>query len=93
MEDKNLIKYDVRILGRTIPIKIFEGQEADTQNVIDGINDKISDFQLKYKNVDKLDSLIMVLLSYVFENKKPDDNQLKDQIIDKIKNLEKKINT
>lgn len=87
MREDNLIRFDVRILGRMIPIKIQERQQEETERLIKEINGKLADFQLKYKNVDKVDSLIMVLLSYVFDRKGNDDDNLKEQLLNKMKAL------
>jgi len=91
MSENNLIRFDVRILGRKIPLKIEQGQETATKQVVDEINQKIAEFQLKYEKVDKLDSLIMVLLSYVFDQHNKRENTLEQELLTKIKNLGEQI--
>ena len=92
MSEQKMVRFEVRILGRKIPIKILEEQEEATEQVINEINDKIADFQLKYDKVDKLDSLIIVLLSYVFEKRIDNEDKLKDQLLNKMKALGKSLN-
>ncbi len=87
MNKGGMVRFEVRVLGRNIPIKISAGQEEETEKLVNEINEKIADFQLKFEKVDKIDSLIMVLLSYAFKQGASDDNRLKEQLLNKMKTL------
>lgn len=86
MKEGELIRFDVRILGRVIPLKIRKKEEKLTSNLIKEVNKKIADFQLKYNKVDDIDSLIMVLLEYVFE-KRGVNEEVEEQLLTKMKAL------
>jgi len=88
---ENLVRYEVKILGRTIPLKIKSSQKEETDQIVKDLNDKLADFQLKYEKVDKIDSLIMVLLSYAFEKGPSNNEMLTKNLLEKMKALGNKI--
>ena len=68
--EENLHKtIEVSIAGRRFPIKVSTAEEAMAREIEDDLNQKINDFQLKYKDKDKLDCVIMTLLTTAFEQK------------------------
>ena len=87
MKKGELIRFDVRILGRVIPLKIKKEEEVTTANLIKEVNTKIADFQLKYNKVDDIDSLIMVLLEYVFEKKGANNEDVEEHLLTRMKTL------
>ena len=60
-------KINVVIAGRTFPVKVTEEEEKSVRNIEKDINSKVREFQQKYTDKDKLDLVIMVLLTKAFE--------------------------
>lgn len=70
-------KIDVTIAGRTFPVKVSDSEVETIRKIENDLNQKISDFNLKYKDRDKLDCVIMTLLTVAVnnsENEKPQIN-------------------
>lgn len=65
--DSNQKKIKVVIAGRSFPVKVTADEEASVRNIEREVNTKIQDFQRKYPDKDKLDHILMVLLTQSFE--------------------------
>ena len=57
----------VVIAGRPYPIRVAEGEEKGLRALVGEINDRFNDFQIKYRDRDKQDCLVMTLLTYASE--------------------------
>lgn len=55
------------IAGRAYPIKVKPQDEEAIRGVVNDINEKIKQFQMTYKNKDKMDCMAMALLTYAVE--------------------------
>lgn len=85
---KNLESVTLTILGKKYPLKLSEDERDIAKNIEKEINEKINNFLIKYKNVDEVDSLIMVLLSYAFDmHKKHSPNIEVEDRIEKMSQL------
>ena len=71
-------KINVVIAGRSFPVKVTEEEEKSVRNIEKDINSQVREFQQKYTDKDKLDLVIMVLLTKAFELDKI--QSLKDDI-------------
>lgn len=71
-------KINVVIAGRSFPVKVTEEEEKSVRNIEKDINSLVREFQQKYTDKDKLDLVIMVLLTKAFELDKI--QSLKDDI-------------
>lgn len=60
-------KINVVVAGRTFPVKVTEEEEKSVRNIEKDINSKIQEYRMKYAEKDKLDLVIMVLLTKAFE--------------------------
>ena len=60
-------KINVVIAGRSFPVKVTEEEEKSVRNIEKDINSQVREFQQKYTDKDKLDLVIMVLLTKAFE--------------------------
>lgn len=60
-------KINVVVAGRSFPVKVTEEEEKSVRNIEKDINSKVREFQQKYTDKDKLDLVIMVLLTKAFE--------------------------
>lgn len=68
--DNSQKKINVVIAGRSFPVKVTEEEEKSVRNIEKDINSKVHEFQQKYTDKDKLDLVIMVLLTNAFELEK-----------------------
>ncbi|MBB4080481.1 cell division protein ZapA [Lewinella aquimaris] len=57
----------VVIAGRPYPIRVGEMEEKGLRALVGEINDRFNDFQIKYRDRDKQDCLVMTLLTYASE--------------------------
>ncbi len=57
----------VVIAGRPYPLRIADREEEGLRMLVKEINDRFSDFQVKYSDRDKQDCLVMTLLTYADE--------------------------
>ena len=57
----------VVIAGRPYPIRVAEDEEEGLRALVKEINDRFNDFQIKYRDRDKQDCLVMTLLTYASE--------------------------
>lgn len=78
-------KIDVTIAGRTFPVKVSEQEVAAIRQIEKDLNQSISDFNLKYKDRDKLDCVIMTLLTVAVDKAEqsasnPDSDEIHTQL-------------
>ncbi|WP_116125499.1 cell division protein ZapA [Lewinella sp. IMCC34183] len=57
----------VVIAGRPYPIRVGEAEEEGLRALVKEINDRFNDFQIRYRDRDKQDCLVMTLLTYASE--------------------------
>ena len=57
----------VVIAGRPYPIRVAAREEAGLRALVDEINERFNEFQVKYSGRDKQDCLVMTLLTYADE--------------------------
>jgi cell division protein ZapA len=57
----------VIIAGRSYPLRVSEAEEDGLRALVEEINARFSDFQLRYRDRDKQDCLVMTLLTYASE--------------------------
>ncbi len=76
---------EVVIGGRKYPVKVTAEEEQPLLTAIEEIEEKLHDFQSKYRGKDKQDYLSMALLTYALDNiKQKRDTEVSDQITGKI---------
>ena len=88
MSEGLLHKIDVTIVGRKLPIKVSAEEEVVVRGIEKQLNQRIHEFQLKYADKDKLDCVIMALLTVAFENAGKSVDQEPGAVIDRINKLE-----
>jgi len=69
MESDHLISHTIQIAGESYPVKLTEEEKQFAIEIENEINEKISEFKLKYLVKTTRDILAMVLLTYAFELK------------------------
>lgn len=57
----------VVIAGRPYPIRVTAREEDGLRALVREINERFNDFQIKYRDRDKQDCLVMTLLTYASE--------------------------
>ena len=83
-------KIDVTIAGRTFPVKVSESEVEPMRKIEHDLNQKINDFNLKYKDRDKLDCVIMTLLTIAVENaEQVKNNTVSETINNQLQSLNK----
>ncbi len=97
MDGQELVNMTVMIAGRPYPLKVRKPDESNIRAIANDVNDKISQYQVTYKNKDKQDCLSMAALTYAvdlqkakltldqynsIENRLAELEQLLDQLID-----------
>lgn len=88
MNNINLISLKLNIAGKMYPVKIAENEVSIARVIEKEINQKLTDYSIEYEGIDEKDALIMLLLTYAFENQK--QNNSNDTLVDnKLKVLEK----
>ncbi|TVR86362.1 MAG: cell division protein ZapA [Saprospirales bacterium] len=81
MDDKDLQSISVTVCGRAYPLRVESGEVEMIHIVAKEINEKVREFQLKYKDRDLQDFLVMTLLTYAVENHKSDSANSSDEIL------------
>ncbi|MBK9735858.1 MAG: cell division protein ZapA [Saprospiraceae bacterium] len=87
MLENDLKSITVTIAGRKFPLKVALNEEALVLEMEQELNDKVSEYQQTYSSRDKLDAVIMTLITYTFDQKKPSDNISLDAALDKIQSI------
>jgi cell division protein ZapA (FtsZ GTPase activity inhibitor) len=90
MQENDLKTITVAIAGRNFPVKVTDIEETMVRDLEQELNDKVTELQNTYPSRDKLDCVIMTLLTYSFDQKKSSVDIIPDianQKIDKIKGL------
>lgn len=90
MENNETKTIQITVAGRTFPVKATKDEEVVIRNLETEINGKILEFQKMYPMRDKLDCVIMTMLTYTYDlqNKKNDyDKAQIDQKVDTLLTL------
>ncbi len=87
METNELNTINITIAGRTFPVKVTEEEKVVVLNIESEINEKISQFQKLYSGRDKLDHVIMTLLTYIYDLKNNQNKQVSEESAQKVKTI------
>ena len=93
MSEVKLHKIDVTIAGRKYPIKVTSDEETLVRNIEKQLNQQIHEFQLKYSDRDKMDCVLMTLLTVTFENVKKEASSKNNNISEKLNLIEKLVDS
>lgn len=83
MSDK-LRSAEIRIANRTYPVKLDEAEFKQFETIQKQINDRISDYKIKYENLDEQDRIAMVLIANAFELFHFKERQNESKVTEKI---------
>ncbi|MFZ1559653.1 MAG: cell division protein ZapA [Saprospiraceae bacterium] len=90
MQEDDLKTVKITIAGRVFPVKVTPEEDLIVRDLEEEINSKVNDFQHTYPGRDKLDCVIMTLLTYTFDQNKSkysENDQLVSEQINKIKTV------
>ncbi len=86
MESENLISHTIHIAGESYPVKLTEEEMTYAKEIEAEINEKISEYKIKFLVKTTKDILAMILLTYAFETRKQNPESL-EKASNKIKSL------
>ena len=78
---------EIRIGSRKYPVKLTEKEYKLAQHIEDELNSKISDFHIKYENMDRQDCLSLVLISYAFDLYNQRESETGKELTEKISGI------
>ncbi|HRG41096.1 MAG TPA: cell division protein ZapA [Saprospiraceae bacterium] len=87
MQQDDLKTISVTVAGRTFPVKVTEIEESVVLELTTDLNEKIGEFQQTYPGRDKLDYVIMTMLSYTFDLKKSSVAFSRDALENRLQNI------
>ncbi|KXK39611.1 MAG: cell division protein ZapA [Saprospiraceae bacterium] len=87
MENSDVKTINITIAGRIFPVKVTKDEEPVVRNIESDINGKIIDFQNMYPTRDKLDYVIMTLLTYIYDIKTQQPESAPEEVSAKIETL------
>ncbi len=87
MENNELSTINITIAGRTFPVKVTEDEKPAVLALESELNEKIIHFQKTYSGRDKLDYVIMTLLTYIYDLKEKQKESVSDETITKVQSM------
>lgn len=84
MQKGELIPVEVKIIGKSFPLRVTEEEVSWVKSLEEEVNSKILEFQQTYPNTDKMDCVLMTLLTYAFENKQKSSLPLQAETDEKV---------
>jgi len=95
MEQNDLKSIQITVAGRVFPLKVSLSEEQIAQDVEQELNDKITELQKLYTSRDKMDCILMTLVTYAFDHKKSSekDNKAVTEIHQKMDTIESLLQT
>ncbi|HHB78997.1 MAG TPA: cell division protein ZapA [Saprospiraceae bacterium] len=72
MADSELKSVRLNIAGKLVPLSVHPSEEELILKVSKELNEKINKFQIDYQLKDKMDGVVMLLLTYAIDNAKSD---------------------
>lgn len=87
----NLENINIKVGGRTYPVKANEDEKSSLLVVEKDLNDKIQSFKKNYADIDDIDAISMTLIAYAFDLNSQ-DIQAKEKMLDQqLTNLEEEL--
>lgn len=93
MQENDLKTIKLTIAGRVFPVKVTPEEETVIRDLERELNSKVMEFQNTYPGRDKLDCVLMTLLTYTFDQKKPALSGMDEQVADKISQIKNILNS
>lgn len=87
MKEEDLKSVIMTIAGRPFPVKVDYDESFYVKDLEQEINAKIMDYQKTYPTRDKLDCVIMTLLSYTFDLRKGPTSVEQEEVTQKLQTI------
>lgn len=88
---KKLENINIKVGGRTYPVKASEDEKSSLVVVEKELNDKIQSFKKNYADIDDIDAISMTLIAYAFDLNSQ-DNEANEKMLDQqLTNLEEEL--
>lgn len=88
MDNEELISHTILLAGESYPVRLTQEEKEIAIEIETELNEKISEFKVKYMVKTTKDILAMILLTYAFDTKKRNMNNLDiDQANSKVERL------
>lgn len=90
--DTELKSIRLNIAGKFVPLSVHPSEEEMILNVAKELNGQINKYQIDYQLKDKLDGVIMLLLTFAIESKKAGNLKTNSSIDTLLSEIEQIIN-
>ncbi len=88
MEDSELKSIRLNIAGKFVPMSVHPSEEEMIQKVVKELNEQINKFQIDYQLKDKMDGVVMLLLTYAIDNAKAENLKANTHVEDLLTKIE-----
>ena len=88
MGDSELKSIRLNIAGKFVPLSAHPSEEEMIQKVAKDLNERINKFQIDYQLKDKMDGVIMLLLTFAIDNAKSDSLKTNANVEDLLTKIE-----
>lgn len=92
MREEDLKSVIITIAGRPFPVKVDIDESVYVKDLENEINARVMDFQKTYPTRDKLDCVIMTLLTYTFDLRKKATSDDQEEIVKKLNAINEVLN-
>ena len=93
MGDSELKSIRLNIAGKFVPMSVHPSEEEMIQKVVKDLNEQINKFQIDYQLKDKMDGVVMLLLTYAIDNAKAENLKANTQVEDLLTKIEQLVHT
>ncbi|GEM_PF-7118903 len=88
MADTELKSLRLTIAGKVVPIRVHPSEEAMIQGVVKALNEQINQYQIDYKLRDKMDGVVMLLLTYAIDSKRMENIKANSKVNELLSQIE-----
>jgi len=88
VEDSELKSIRLNIAGKFVPMSVHPSEEEMIQKVVKELNEQINKFQIDYQLKDKMDGVVMLLLTYAIDNAKAENLKANTHVEDLLTKIE-----
>ena len=80
MAETGLKSININICGKNVPLSVHHSEVQMMKEMEQDINTRINKYQIDYQLKDKMDGVIMLLLTYAMDNVKADNLKSNSEI-------------
>jgi len=86
--EKELHSTQITVAGKVYPIKLPDGELKNLSIIEKQINERVSGYRSNYKDLDKVDTISMALISYAFDLQNAKKSSDKESVLAKITEIQ-----